>query len=307
MNKKIYKEIANWAEKDLVNLPSEEDDFYEYKSSRITFKALKKKISIAASAFWNSGGGVLIIGVDNNGKIDGGISQSINNQKLRDWLDQVFLTVNPIGQYKINVIQNEGINSLIDKDKVVIIILFEESYDVHMAYNYKYYIRTGAHSNPANHFLVEALRSRRGLMKPLLKGVLKLSENKPNVVQLVILALNNSVALNVKLSFNPLPISFEEYFKEKFPLTIPAIDKDNPFTMDLYVFTITKKTFGENPVELILKYNDIAGNKFKEKQIIDPSLNLGPMLIGPEILEKIQNSIEKIENSLRIIANKKNN
>jgi hypothetical protein len=282
MNKKLYENLESWTEKDLEYLPEEEDDFYEYKSSRIiskSFDELKKKISVAASAFWNSGGGVLIVGVDNKGKIDGGIPKTINKQALRDWVDQIILKENPLGTYKIKIIERKGESSLINPDKAVLIILFERSYDVHMAYDYKYYIRSGAHSNPANNFLVEALRSRRGLLKPLLRGLLKFSQHKPHVVQLVILTLNDATALDVKITFNPLPKALEEYYKDKFPLEIPAIDKSNPFIMDLYVFGIKTKTFGERPVKLVLNYSDIIGNNFKYSQIISPELNLSPMLI----------------------------
>lgn len=302
MSEKLLKNIESWKEEDLINLPAEEDDFFEYKSSKIitkTFKELKNEISKAASAFLNSGGGIFIAGVDKKGKIDGGIPKNINRQPLRDWVDQVIsTTVNPFGVYRINIIERDKKNSLIDEDKVVLIIIFNSSFEIHMAYDHKYYIRAGAHSNSANHFLVEAIRARRGLQKPLLRGILRFCDRKPNVVQLVILALNNLAALNIKTSFNPMPRAFEEHYKDKFPLNIPAIDNSNPFIMDLFVFGIKSKTFGDNPVNLILEYNDIVGNKFKYKQIIDPSLNLGPMLIGPEILEKIKDSLAKIEKSL---------
>jgi len=306
MSKKLYENLESWTEKDLAYLPEEEDDFHEYKSSKISksFDGLKKKISIAASAFWNSGGGVLIVGVDGKGKIDGGIPKTVNKQSLRDWVDQIILKEDPLGTYKIKTIERKGKSSLINVDKVVLIILFKRSFDVHMAYDYKYYIRAGAHCYPANHFIVEALRSRRGLLKPILKGLLRFSQQKPNVVQLVILTLNDAVALDVKISFDPLPKALDEYHKDKFPLEIPAIDKNNPFIMDLYVFGIKTKTFGKNTVKLFLDYSDIIGNNFKYSQIISPDLNLGPMVIGPEVLEKIHNSINKIENVLKNIERK---
>jgi hypothetical protein len=48
---KNLPEISMWTYKDLLELPSEETDIYEYKSSRVTLDQLKNKISMAASAF----------------------------------------------------------------------------------------------------------------------------------------------------------------------------------------------------------------------------------------------------------------
>jgi hypothetical protein len=55
-----------------------EDDRHEYKSSAIkNDKELGDKIAKAASGFWNSGGGLFVVGVDGNGQPDGGISLSV--------------------------------------------------------------------------------------------------------------------------------------------------------------------------------------------------------------------------------------
>ncbi len=55
---------------DLTNVPSKEDDRFEFKSSRTLQKDLGKKIAAAVSAFGNSGGGILVVGVDKEGKPD---------------------------------------------------------------------------------------------------------------------------------------------------------------------------------------------------------------------------------------------
>ncbi|GAA5531590.1 ATP-binding protein [Herpetosiphon gulosus] len=89
-----HKQIEGWTEEDLLRLPSEENDHYEYKSSQIPMDRLKEKISIAASAFWNSGGGFFIVGIDDTGHIDGGIAKTVGRQKLPDWIDQILLGLN---------------------------------------------------------------------------------------------------------------------------------------------------------------------------------------------------------------------
>ena len=80
-------EISKWEYQDLLELPSEESEIYEYKSSKTPLDKLKNKISIAASAFWNSGGGIFIAGINDCGKIDGGIPDKNGKQNIRDWVD----------------------------------------------------------------------------------------------------------------------------------------------------------------------------------------------------------------------------
>jgi len=296
---KNHQVIENWSEEELLQLPEEENDELEYKSSQTSFDKLKNKISIAASAFWNTGGGIFIAGVDDKGKIDGGISNVFGKQKIRDWVDQVISGVEPVGPYSIKIIERQNDQSLIGINNIILVVAFGESYiGAHMAYDKKYYIRAGAHSGPASHFLVEAIRARRGLDRPLLRGVLKKNDTKPNSEQLVVLALNNAVALDVQITFEPFPKAFEEHFKTDFPLQIPAIDRNNPFIMEISFFGLRDKVFGENAVKLVLTYSDIAGREFKEEHEIDPHKNLGPLKIGHDISEEIKKAIEELTKTI---------
>src|SRR6266496_1739661 len=195
MSMQLFQLIESWIEDDLLSLPGEESDLYEYKSSRTPIDKLKEKIAIAASAFWNSGGGIFVAGVDDMGKIDGGIPTTIGRQKVRDWVDQVLANVEPIGPYTINIIQKSSPTSRILDHNAVLVIGFGESNNPpHMAPDRKYYLRVGAHSGAATHFLVEAIRSRRGIQSPMLRAVFRNHEHKPGIVQLVIMNVNNAAA-----------------------------------------------------------------------------------------------------------------
>jgi hypothetical protein len=66
---------------DLGSLPASEDDKFEYKSSATAMLALRDKIGKAASGFWNSGGGVFVVGVDGTRKPDGGIAKTVGVEK----------------------------------------------------------------------------------------------------------------------------------------------------------------------------------------------------------------------------------
>lgn len=293
-------DITLWTEDELSEIPTSETELYEYKSSRISLDNLKNKISIAASAFWNSGGGIFIVGVNDNGEIDGGINKCNGKQDIRDWVDNAIKLTEPIGNYTVKVISRSLDDSKIEENKVIIIICFHESFSVpHMAYDKKYYIRVGAHSGAANHFLIESLRSLRGKTRPYLKGVMKYHPTKPKIEQLAIIALNESVALDVRLNFDPLPIALRDHFSDDFPLEIAAIDKNNPFTMEISGFGFREEAFGEKPVLLKLEYKDILGNTFKSEQEISPHKNLQPMMIGDDVFKELVRAINKLTSKLK--------
>jgi hypothetical protein len=64
--------------------------------------------------------------------------------------------------------------------------------------------------------------------------------------------------------------------------------------MDISIFTIGSQVFGDKPVFLELKYQDITGRQFQERQILDPSKSLGPLKFGDVMLEDIKRSIEEM-------------
>lgn len=288
-----------WSEDRLTSLPDGETDYYEYKSSLIPFERLKKEISVAASAFWNSGGGALIAGMNDDGFLDGGIPTEVGNQRLRDWVDQVLAHVEPVGPYSIHIIERGSPTSLIKPNHVILVIVFGESVTLpHMAPDYRYYVRAGTHSLPAGHFIVEALRARRGLHKPFLRGLLRAHENKAATVQLVVLAANDATVLNVRLSFDPLPKIFANAQAE-FPILIPIIDRNNPFSMDLLSPYNIEGDFGHEPIQLVLHYEDVAGRSFTDRQALDPQRSLSPVQIGNEDMYDIKRALRDMVKQMK--------
>ncbi len=313
MNSQQWHYIEHWTEVDLATLPEEENDNYEYKSSRIhsdkSYRTkLQREIQTAASAFWNTGGGLFAVGINDQGKIDGGIPAHMGGQRLRDWVDQVIAGVRPIGEYHVATILGERNNSFIDPECVVLIIGFEESYLLpHMSADNRYYVRAGAHSNPAGHYLVEAMRSRRGLLQPVLKGLVRKHERKAGVLELVVLAVNDTPALDVSINLDPLPKFFarNEYTQYQFPLMVPVIDHQNPFHMDLTTLRNRRAWLGSNPVYLDLIYRDMTGRSFSDRQLIDHERNISQLELtarrstfSEKTLEKMLKEMKKLRHIL---------
>jgi hypothetical protein len=277
-----YQLIDQWTEADLHDqLAGEgESDEYEFKSSKIGDRDLMKELQVAASAFWNSGGGVLFVGVDDNGNIDGGIRDVVGRQRLRDWVDRVLSRVEPEGPYLVKLIYAEGSHSAIAPGHAVLVVAYGESNNApHMAPDKRYYVRAGAHSDPAGHFLVEAIRARRRLQKPVLRGLLRTNPHLVNAVELVVVGLNDTPALDVRLSFDGLPEHIRQAFDERLPLYIPVIDRAHPFAMDATWFGLADNGFGEPVVQLRLNYQDLAGRQYEDTQRLDPSRNIAPFVL----------------------------
>jgi hypothetical protein len=306
MTGRDYNFINEWLEEDLLLLPSSETDEIEYKSSRTTPDKLAEKISVAASAFWNSGGGIFIAGInDKSGKIDGGFSEYIGRQPIRDWADRAITKTEPTGPYIIKPIVPSMIPSAIQPDHVVLVIAFGESTAVpHMAHDKTYRIRAGTHSDPAGHFIVEALRARRGLQQPLLRGIFKRSERKWATVEFAVVAATDATALDISLTFEPFPPILKEAFlrgnslHNPFPLRIPIIDIRHPFVMDMSPF-YSKETLGQDPFTIVLQYKDSVGRTFMERQILDPHRSFEPLQIGKEDGRQIKEAIDKVAKHLQ--------
>ncbi|MBI9014058.1 MAG: ATP-binding protein [Clostridiales bacterium] len=297
---KFTKQITTIEYEDLQDFPTEESNYIEYKSSKVNLDNLKNKISVAASSFWNSGGGIFVAGVNDDGKVDGGIPSTKGRQGIRDWADKVIKMTEPLGEYEISIVEQSDNTPDIKEGNVVLLIRFYES-DIppHMAYDKKYYIRAGAHSDGATHFQVEALRALRQFTKPNIKGVLRNHPTKPRIEELLIVSINDAVALDTKLSFDPYPLALRDNFKNEFPLEIPVIDRNNPFRMDISGFGFREQAFGMDPVKLLLEYKDVLGNKYTTEQLISPHKNLQPMSIGEDVNERLVKAIEALAKKIR--------
>lgn len=293
-------DINPWTLPDLDQLPSEEDDNHEYKSGAMADGALKKAIGKAASGFWNTGGGLFVAGVDDQGRPDGGVSASVGRQSRRDWVDQVLQDVQPLGEYIVRVIEvgNEG-----DEDRVALVLWFEASHIApHMAPDHRYYIRAGAHTVPARHAIVEAIRARRGLVNPILRIVFRLKPEDSQVIQLGLVAVTDAPALDVELSLDPLPEMWKDV-STTFPLKIGLVDRDHPFFMDLSTWAMVDERVGPD-VTANVSFTDLRGREFELELPIHPGESVSPWRIGTPSSEQLAKGVDELVKAVKSLAKK---
>jgi len=291
---------------DLMQLPSAEDDAFEFKSSRTSFEALKKKLSCAVSGFANSGGGYFITGVDGNGEADGGLPLRIGKQDLRDWADQVINQVEPVPRYDIKLIHDSMGQGNIGSDSAVLVVGIHESYaGPHMASDNHYYIRAGAHTVKAKHFIVDAIWAKRHFSKPRLTHLFRLKPGKEEAIQLGILALTDSPAVDIKIAVSPLPQMIQNC-ESLFPLQASIIDRNNPFFFDVTTYFQAKERFGED-VYLEVEYCDLAGNFYTYKSKVEVDGSVPPISIGNDNPAKIVKALESINKALLQLTNSREN
>lgn len=164
---------------DLTQLSKAEDDNFEFKSSLTSLDKLKEKLGWAVSGFANSGGGYFIAGINGNGDADNGVPLKIGKQDLRDWVDNIVHNVEPPPRYDIKLIQNPQGRGTIQPNSAVLVVYIYESYvGPHMAPDGCYYIRAGAHTVPAKHFIVDAIWAKRHFSKPRLTHLFRLKPEK---------------------------------------------------------------------------------------------------------------------------------
>jgi hypothetical protein len=290
---------------DIANLPAAEDEQFEYKSSLVPLNTLKDKLARAASGFWNSGGGLFIAGVDGAGKPDGGIAIAVGRQALRDWADQVIQEVSPVGKYSVRLIAHDPASGLnIDLNKCVIAVEFEESPNPpHMAPDRKYYIRAGAHTVPATHYIVEALWTRRRHQRPQLAHTLRLKPEASDIIQLALLPLTEEPAINVTVTLDPLPEMWKDS-RATFPVRLPVLDRTTPFYLDVTTYFAGEERLGKG-VQLRVEYEDLGKNRYEYTGALDIK-SIAPWKIGTPASEKMAKSLESIDKTLQKIPDSLN-
>jgi hypothetical protein len=289
-------DVSKWTIKTIIALPKEENDNIEFKSGLTKQDELSKKLSVAASAFSNATGGLLIIGVNKEGNIDG-IEEKIGHTHIRDWIDHV-ISVEPMVNYKIKIIKTSD-TSILETGKCLVVAQFFHSASApHMACDKKYYFRNGAQSIPASHYLVEAIRLRANYDRPVLACRLTMSTTRYNAIQLEVFTINKTNAYNVKISFSNKSKLFHP-IQDVFPLVIPIISDGYPFVMDVDNYGYRSSSWANGKICVDLEYENENHDKYSQQFTLDEYKELPPKQLADNILAKIVTAIQEIPPAIK--------
>jgi hypothetical protein len=182
------QEPRDWDEDYLLNLPVGEFDWLEVKGRRfldltlpnVQESAVRQNLSKAISAFANSGGGVVVLGLSNPTTSwhvdDGGIDLTVKPPSTREWLEDIIPTLVdlPLTSFNVYVVHHTAISSQIANGRGVFIIEIPDSEQApHQATDNKYYARVAGKSRPISHRLVADIFGRRQYPKITLEFQIK--------------------------------------------------------------------------------------------------------------------------------------
>jgi hypothetical protein len=167
-----------WTEAEVRALPAGEHDYFDRKSGAIfgDTEKLKGTLAKGVSALANSGGGSLILGVQDDGTLDG-VPLLRGATPVREWLEQVIpgLVSYPIAAFRVHIVEADAEASEIPAGVGIVVVDVGDSalaphqcaFSGGQAIKGIYYQRQGGHSVPAPHFYIELLRQR--LTSPVLR------------------------------------------------------------------------------------------------------------------------------------------
>jgi len=170
------KDPSEWDEQTLLSLPLGEFDWLEVKGRRALDLSLpdvkesdvRNNLSKAVSAFANSGGGVLVLGMENPKKVwrvdDDGVNLEAHRPNTREWLEDIIpnLVEFPLTSFNVYAITRASEGSQIAEGRAVFVIDIRDSEAApHQALDKKYYARVAGKSQPIGHRLVADIFGRR--------------------------------------------------------------------------------------------------------------------------------------------------
>jgi hypothetical protein len=163
-----------WTEEMIFALPSGEHDFFDRKSGLMLNNAdFRKNVAKALSAFANTGGGHLVLGVQDDGTIDG-VPRLKGHTLIREWLEQIIphLLSYPLQDFRVHEVVPATPSAIPSGQVVIVIDVGDSMLAPHQTADTKiYYYRSGGHSVGAPHIYLEALRSRQRFPSPVVVRV----------------------------------------------------------------------------------------------------------------------------------------
>ncbi|MFN3200565.1 MAG: helix-turn-helix domain-containing protein [Bradymonadia bacterium] len=162
-------EHERWTEAMLLALEADEHDFQEFKSSPFVVQegrivsGFRDALSRQMSAFANGAGGLLFIGLEDDGGIDGGVPVDLRGGGTRAWLEDVIpnLVDPPLTRFNVYEVTADGPGSAIDEGHAVYVIEVFGSEDApHQSSDKRYYLRIAGKSRPMGHVHIQDVLRR---------------------------------------------------------------------------------------------------------------------------------------------------
>jgi hypothetical protein len=162
-----------WTEAQVIALPAGEHDYFDRKSGALlTDPEFRLKCAKALSAYANSGGGHLILGMRDDGTFDG-VAPLRGRTPTREWMEQIVpsLLTYPLEDFRVHEVVPDTPTTIPASTVVLVVDVGDSALAPHQATpNKTYYYRELGHTKPAPHFYLETLRNR--LVRPSLEAEL---------------------------------------------------------------------------------------------------------------------------------------
>jgi len=178
------KNVSEWDEEYIINLPPGEHDWIEFKGAKsldlhlngVDENKVMNELSKQMSAFANSGGGTLVYGIKDpqpgqKRQVDnGGIDLKIK-KNTKAWLEDIIpnLVELKLNKFNVYVIEKSLPTSMIKQNKGLILIEIPHSENApHQANDKRYYARVAGKSRPIGHRQVTDILGRAKYPKMVL-------------------------------------------------------------------------------------------------------------------------------------------
>ncbi len=298
-----FEAVCGWTEYKLLLLPAP-DDRFSILSANLTPERLSHALGVHGSAFWNSGGGLVAIGMGKRGSSGWGVPTVIDALPAADFIRSALRRVEPTGPFAVQALPPAGPGSPIRAGHAVVVVGFGASLaGPHMAPDHRTYIRAGGRSEPAGATLVEALRARTALAAPVLIATVRPNPNRPSSVQLGLVAVTDAPAVEVTVSLEPVPRVLAT-LGSLFPLTVSHIDRQTPFFLNLPIHRFNEyTTVHEQPFTVCVRFRDLAGRTYERRLPMDLTAALNSLgAPGSTLTEDVSQALERLASGINEVG-----
>ena len=157
--------MKQWTELDVMSLPKGELDSFERKGGALFNDEgnLRNTLGKALSALSNSGGGHIVLGINDKNEIDGAPEVFKGRQRTREWLERIIshLVAPPLQDFNVYDVVPDNPSSIPHGRTVIVIDVGKSNLAPHQDLHTKHYFhRVGSNSLPAPHHVLELLWTR---------------------------------------------------------------------------------------------------------------------------------------------------